>query len=59
MTCLGAMPLLWRGVKYVIEDVTYPSLAELLPEFSCAMPALEHRNRYDNRLLVVEHKCPA
>ncbi len=53
-TCERLMDLLSPGVTYVIEDVAFARWPGS-DRFKADMPYLEHRNRYDNRLVVVKH----
>ena len=55
-TCLNLMPLLNKGVTYVIEDVADPSIIERLSQYDFKIPKLQYINRYDNRLVIVKHK---
>lgn len=49
------MPLLAPGVTYVIEDVAEFWHTPHTEPYVIEMPELEHRRRYDNRLIVVRH----
>lgn len=58
-TCLTLMPLLKKGVIYVIEDVADPSIAERFRGYyDVEIPTLPNPKlrRLDNRLVVVRHK---
>jgi demethylmacrocin O-methyltransferase len=55
-TCKVTMPMLCKGVTYVIEDVADANIGlELTGKYKVYMPELERRRRYDNLLLVVKH----
>ena len=55
-TCLTLMPLLQKGVTYVIEDVADPSIVDKLKAYVVEVPSLDQpKKRYDNRLVVVRH----
>ena len=56
-TCVNLMPLLSKGVTYVIEDVADPSIVERLTQYDVQIPELDQSlKRYDNRLVIVRHK---
>lgn len=56
-TCVTLMPLLNKGVTYVIEDVADPSIVERLRGYDVKTPKIDQSvKRYDNRLVVVRHK---
>ncbi len=61
--CLTLMPLLKKGVIYIIEDVTHPgTLKRALSEYDCYIPDLTHiqrrrRNRLnDDLIMIVKNK---
>jgi len=56
-TCVTLMPLIKKGVIYIIEDVAQPSIIERLTQYNVKMPKLDQSvKRYDNRLVIVRHK---
>ena len=56
-TCLNLMPLLKKGVIYIIEDVADPSIEEQFTNYDIQVPELVHtRRRYDDRLIVIRNQ---
>jgi hypothetical protein len=56
LTCRTLMPQLDPGVVYVIEDVVEDELGfDTYEGYPASVPALPHRRRYDNHLIVVRH----
>lgn len=56
-TCLTLMPLVKKGVIYVIEDVADPNIVERLKGYKVVTPLLEQpKPHFDNRLVVIKNK---
>ncbi len=54
-TCLTLMPLLKRGVIYIIEDVADANILEKLNGYDCKMITVG--KRYDDKLIVVRNRA--
>lgn len=52
-SCLTLMPLLKKGVVYVIEDVSEPSIIGKLAKYDLKL--ITAGKRYDDRLVIVKH----
>jgi hypothetical protein len=56
-TCLTLMPLLKKGVIYIIEDVADPSIVDKLNQYDAEVPSTRQLiRRHDNKLVIVRHK---
>ena len=57
LTCRVLMPLLKEDVIYIIEDVRVRNhFVELFKEYDCHFEEIHHRNRQDDRLIIVKRK---
>ncbi len=55
-TCLTLMPLLGKGVTYIIEDAAWSRrLVSALSKYDCSVPSIVNQNA-SNQLVVVKHK---
>ena len=57
-TCLNVMPMLKKGVIYIIEDVSYPDIVRQLDKYDCQLFGARawRKGSWDDRLMVVRHR---
>lgn len=55
-TCRTLMPMLKRGVLYLIEDCAHPEIIDSLPEYRCHAVRHSKMRFKDDRVILVQHR---